>query len=552
MTNEFASMAADGERDITIDRRVPVLEVAGLSKRFGGVQALDDVSMTVAAREVHGLLGENGSGKSTLIKVLAGFHAPEDGRLRFNGEPVDLPLTGGQARTLGLEFVHQHLGLITSLSVVENLRLEAIASSTHRWHISWARERRRAKELFSRYGLTVDPAATVAELRPVARAQVAIVRAVSGLRVGADDETAPGGLHGRLLVLDEPTAFLPKHEVDDLLALIRSVVDQGASVLFVSHNLGEVRRITDRVTVLRDGRVVATSSTAESSESALVAMVVGRTVTERARTPPVSDVANVGASVRGLSGPGVTDISLTLREGEVLGVTGLLGSGFEELPYLLFGARAAQAGVLSVHGIDVDLTRMSPARALNLEIALIPADRQHDGSVPSLSVADNVTLQVLPQLTRLGCLRRRAVREYADRLLEEFEVRPRDAALTYASLSGGNQQKVLLAKWLTMAPRLLLLHEPTQGVDVGARQQIYAIIAEAAARGMMAVCASSDYEELAAMCHRVVVVDHGRVRAEIGRSELSVERLTEECLSSGEDSATVSDSEVQVRGDFRE
>jgi len=507
---------------------VPILALRGLSKSFGGARALDDVSLTVLPGEVHGLLGENGSGKSTLIKILAGYHAPDAGELEVNGEDVKLPLHPGQFRELGMSFVHQDLGLIHSVSVVENLLVGELAASKHRWQIRWSRERARARATFARYGVPIDPRAKVGDLSPVARALLAIVRAVEGMRIGAAEDGRSGGL----LILDEPTVFLPKTGTDQLFALIREIVATGSSVLFVSHDLDEVRQVTDRVTVLRDGRVVDTVVTSDVSEGRLVEMIIGRQLEALVADHHDLTAKGVGVNVRGLAGGSLHDLSIELHQGEVLGLTGLVGSGFEEVPYLLFGAWSSDEGRLMLDSVDHDLTKMTPARARALGMALLPADRQRDGSVGSLSVADNMTMQTLDGYFTLMRLERRRMVKDSRALGRDFDVRPNEPQMLYSELSGGNQQKALLAKWLQGKPALLLLHEPTQGVDVGARQQIFEMIRDASEAGTAVVCASADYEQLAAICDRVLIFARGRIVQQLVGTQVTKERITEQCYNS--------------------
>jgi ribose transport system ATP-binding protein len=503
----------------------PRLELRGLSKSFGGTHALRGVDLRVLPGEAHGLLGENGSGKSTLIKILAGFHAPDAGELLIDGEPVRLPLAPGQFRELGMSFVHQDLGLVESLSVLENLRVAEIAASRSRIGISWRRERRRARETFERYGLRIDATAAVGDLKPVERALLAIVRALEEIR-------AVGRGQG-LLVLDEPTVFLPEEGVDRLFALVRDAAAAGASILFVSHDLDEVREITDRVTVLRDGALVGTVATAETSETAFVEMIIGRQLAALADVEHADlTEQRVGVTVQGLAGVGVRDVSFEMHEGEIVGLTGLLGSGFEEVPYLLYGARATRAGRLVLRGDVLDLTRLTPTVATRSGVALIPADRKTDGSVGSLPVGENMALSVLDRYFNGVALERRRMRRETGAVMRTFDVRPDDPSLPYGALSGGNQQKALLAKWFQTEPRLLLLDEPTQGVDVGARQQIFELIRAAVAeRGMHVLCASADYEQLALLCDRVVVFGRGRVWRELVGEDVTKERIIEQCYA---------------------
>ena len=510
----------------------PVLRFTGLTKRFGGAKALDDVDLEIRPGEVHGLLGENGSGKSTLIKVLAGFHDVDGGRLEIGGEEEPLPLGPGRPRELGIDFVHQDLGLINDVSVLENLRLRDITGS--RLRISWPEERRIAREIFERYGIDVDLRKQVGEVRPVVRAQIAIARAVESMRVASEARGTSGGL----LVLDEPTVFLPGSEVEHLFDLVREIARSGASVLFVSHDLDEVKEITDRVTVLRDGKALATVDTQDTPRERLIELIIGRELepvtAESAGVRLDAEDKTPALRLERLQGRTIRDVDLRVAHGEVLGITGLMGSGFEEPIYHLFGAERAESGTAQISdGPVVQLSRLDPRKAMRAGMAMIPADRQRSGAIGTLSVADNITGHVLDRHTVGGLLRPRRVRQHADELMGEFDVRPRDASMAYNSLSGGNQQKALMAKWLQIDPKLLLLHEPTQGVDVGARQQILMAIRERALEsGMGVLCASSDYEQLALFCDRVVVFGRGRIVSEIRGDSVTKDTILHHCYVS--------------------
>jgi ribose transport system ATP-binding protein len=332
----------------------PALAFSGLSKTFGGQQALRAVDFTVAAGEVHGLLGQNGSGKSTLIKILAGFHAPDPGaRLRIAGQDVALPLPPGGVRPFGVAFVHQHLGLIPPVTVLENLlltRLSGRGGIARRWAINWTRERSAARRLFERYGLDIDPDVPVSRLSSVERALIAIVRAV--------EEIGGGGIRSGqgVLVLDEPTPFLPRTDVDRLFTLVRRVVANGASVIFVSHDIDKVLEITDRATVLRDGQVAGVMTTEDATRDTLVSMIVGRQLKSGASRPAATGGGPASVAIAGLAGGQVKEVSLALRAGEVVGLTGLLGSGYEQVPYLVYGALRAQSGTLTLGSEQLQLT----------------------------------------------------------------------------------------------------------------------------------------------------------------------------------------------------
>jgi ribose transport system ATP-binding protein len=505
----------------------PALEFSNLSKTFGGQQALRAVDFAVAPGEVHGLLGQNGSGKSTLIKILAGFHAPDPGAtLRIAGQDVPLPLPPGGVRPFGVAFVHQHLGLIPPVTVLENLlltRLSGRGGISRPWAINWPQERSAARRLFERYGLDIDPSVPLSRLSSVERALVAIVRAV--------EEIASG--HARVghgvLVLDEPTPFLPRADVDRLFTLVRRVVANGASVIFVSHDIDEVLEITDRATVLRDGQVAGVLTTATATRDSVVKMIVGRQLAPEASGSATAGTAPVTTTIAHLSGGQVAEIELSLRAGEIVGLTGLLGSGYEQVPYLVYGALKAQSGILTLGSDRIDLTTLTPAAAIKAGLVLIPGDRPVAGGVGALPIVDNVTLPALVSRFRPFLLRRRAMLAASRSLGDRFGVVPNRPTLPLASLSGGNQQKVILAKWFQLSPKLILLDEPTQGVDVGARQTVYQAIRDSAATGASVLCASSDADQLAQICDRVVVLGRGRIAAELSPPALSKHAITECC-----------------------
>jgi ABC-type sugar transport system ATPase subunit/ribose/xylose/arabinose/galactoside ABC-type transport system permease subunit len=498
------------------------LLLTGLTKTFGGQRALDDASLEVAQGEVHGLLGQNGSGKSTLIKVLAGFHTPDPGgQLTICGTSVPMPLAPGAFRQHRISFVHQHLGLIPALTVLENMLIGRLSRSTS-LAINWTRERRDVTARFDAYGIPLDPGATVADLSPVQRALLAIVRATEEMRNG-------DGSGNGLLILDEPTPFLPRRDVDQLFRVVRTVVAGGASVIFVSHDVDEVLEITDRATVLRDGRVAARLATGRSSKQDFIEAIVGRRLAFAERPPAPTVEAPSRLKVTGLSGGTIDHFDLTAAEGEVVGLTGLIGSGYDELPYLLYGARPA-SGALQLGAGIYDLAAFSPNEAIRQGIVLIPGDRPNAGAIGVLPVYDNVTMPVLATRFRRWMLDRGGMLNSARELGQRFDVRPADPGLLMSALSGGNQQKALLAKWLQKSPRLVLLDEPTQGVDIGARQNVFSHIGNAAAAGATVLCASSDYEQLAAICGRVLIFSEGSVIATLTGAQITKEAIAERSL----------------------
>ncbi len=509
------------------DSGAPALLAQHLSKTFGGERALEDVTFSVAPGEVHGLLGQNGSGKSTLIKILSGFHHPDSGgQLQIYGKDVGLPLSPGQFRSYGLAFVHQHLGLVPSLTVLENFVVGDLATQQTGF-INWAELRRKARETFARFNLDLDPQAPVADLPQVERALLAIVRAFEDIRAEHEAHGTPG-----ILFLDEPTPFLPKEGVDQLFTLVRGIVREGASVIFVSHDVDEVMEITNRATVLRDGRLAGTLVTEGATKDEFISMIIGRRVEPFQAVPQDFTTKTPDISIRNLAGGILQDTTIGLHKGEVVGLTGLIGSGFDEIPYLLFGARRAATGILSLGGHDLDVTEMTPGAAIEKSIALLPADRLGAAGVGELTVTDNMTLPVLQQLRNALGLDRGGMRARAQELGKEYDVRPNAPLMKLASLSGGNQQKVLLAKWLQTDPALLMLDEPTQGVDVGARQQVFAAIEQATKKGSAVLCASTDYEQLSQICDRVFIFARGKIVQELRGGDVTKDRIAEQTLLS--------------------
>lgn len=504
----------------------PRLQLRGVTKTFGGVRALDGADLSVRPAEVHGLLGTNGSGKSTLIKVLSGFHAPDAGTMEIDGRPVALPMPLGRSEAHGLAFVHQNLGLLHEASVLENL----IAGDHERlnpWRINWRAEAARARRLFDEYQLNLGPDQIVSDLSPVERALLAIVRAADRVR-----EHRAHGAPG-VLVLDEPTPFLPQEDVTRLFSIIRRLKDSGVAIIFVSHDIDEVLEVTDRSTVLRDGRVIGTYDTATTGRDTLVHAIVGRTVSVDRRVSALPKTPAV-ARVAGLTGRRLRDVSLSVQPGEVLGLTGLIGAGHDEVPMLLSGAGQAVSGMLTLDGRNIDLTRLRPADAIAMRIAFIPADRQRLGLAPDLALTENVTL---PLLGRSALLNHAHLNRITADLLHRFAVKADTPRQPASELSGGNQQKLVLGKWLQLRPQLVLLDEPTQGIDVGARQEIYTRLAEVCAEGGAVICATSEFEQLETIAHRVLVFGRGRIKAELKGDDVTKASIAKACYEGAREHA---------------
>lgn len=505
-----------------------VLAMNNIRMRFGSHYALKGVSLSVRRGEVFGLLGQNGSGKSTMIKVLAGFHQPEEGsEVILWGRKMPLPLDPMDIKKRGVAFVHQHLGLVPSLTVLENMRVTSLGQKTP-WFVNWKQEAAAVSRLFAGFDLSIDPYQTVATLAPVERAFVAIIRAFEDLRASDAGYGGEG-----ILILDEPTPFLPAEDVQRLFALIRSIVKSGASVVIVTHDIDEVRDITDRVAVRRDGELIDILDTRTSARQSILDTIVGSRIDAFEKQRMASGGGTPALAVRGLTDGSHPPFDFTIREGETLGVTGLIGSGFAAVPYLIYGARRG-AGEITLSGKTARIGAMTPLAAQKMGIAFLPGDRLGAAGIGSLSVTDNVTLPILDGLLKPYGLDRPGMTREAERLARVYDVRPQDPHLPLASLSGGNQQKVLLAKWLQVKPKLLMLDEPTQGVDFGARQQIFTALDRACAEGTAILCASTDNEQLEQICDRIIVFSRGRPVIELKGAEISRKAITEACFHSHE------------------
>ncbi|HVX19792.1 MAG TPA: sugar ABC transporter ATP-binding protein [Acidimicrobiales bacterium] len=562
----------------------PVVATSGLSMTFPGQRALVDVALSIAQGEIHALLGQNGSGKSTLIKILAGVYTPDPGGLVLvDGEPLPLG-SPRESHRRGLRFVHQALGIIEELTAVENIALGFGYRKGRGRKINWRSQRDKTRALLDRINVTFDIDCPVAELRPVDRSAVAIARALE------DDEGSP-----RLLVLDEPTAALPPAEVEALFSLVRQARDAGTSIVYVSHRLDEVLELADRASVLRDGVLEGTRPMAELGKSGLIDMILGvapaepgepgsvtlagveaatllsagpagqrspgeRPAGERpaggqpapgqpaggqsvegrpapgqpaesaaagAATVPVAE-RPVALRVRGLVGTRLDNVDFDVREGEVLGVAGLTGSGREELATALVGASPS---LVRLEAGDRTVENPNPQRAKQLGVVLVLPNRAAGAAAKELTVRENLVLPAQRRYSRRTRVHKRLELADVARWLDALDVRPRDPERAYALLSGGNQQKVIFGKWLNLDPRVMVLEDPTSGVDIGARRVIYELIREAAATGKAFVLCSSDVDDLAAVCDRVVVLRDGRCAAELAGDEINDSRLTFEMLA---------------------
>jgi ribose transport system ATP-binding protein len=506
-------MPALGQDDRTLlsDRPANSLVVEHLSKTFGGEHALRSVDFDVFPGEVHALVGTNGSGKSTLIKILAGFHHPDpDARAFIGDQPFRLG-SSDDADANGVRFVHQELGLIGNMDAVDNVGLGRGFDVTG-GRIHWRSERKRVRQLLTRLDVNIDVRAPVESLSLAQRTMIAIARAI---------DVKEGGV--RFLVLDEPTASLGGPDARRLFDVVERIRSDGVGVILVSHHLDEVLGIADRITVLRDGVRVGTFDNSGLDRDRLIHLMTGRqlaaadapTTTSRDREPMLS--------VRGLAGTVLESIDFDLWAGEILGVVGLLGSGTEELAALLLGLKRTESGVIRLD--SAALQRLTPARANRHGMWFVSGDRGKYGVFPTFSVCENITVSNLRPFVRSGFLRRRAERGGVQEWMETFRIQPSSPNANIMSLSGGNQQKAVLAKVLRTRPKILILDDPTRGVDVSAKAEIHRVMDQVAASGTAILLCSSDHDEVARLCDRTLVLRKGVVVRELSRSETDEEAL---------------------------
>jgi ABC-type sugar transport system ATPase subunit len=486
-----------------------MLTLNAISKSFPGVRALSGVNLEVRAGEIHGLLGENGAGKSTLIKIIAGAYAPDEGEMHFADAPARWS-SPREAKLHGIHVVYQEFALFPQLSVAENIfvgqeRLNCFGMVDH------GRTRREAKELLEKLGVSFDVGASVSSLSVADQQMVEIARAMVR--------------NVKLLVLDEPTAVIAGREVALLFDLLRRLRASGVSVLFISHRLDEVFTICDRVTVLKDGRLVGTHDISGVSRERLISMMVGRDLGDL--YPPAPATASVGESVLRTEavsvGDRVRDISIDLRAGEIVALAGMVGAGRSELALGLFGAAPLRSGAIHVKGQC--FTSMTPARAIELGMGLVTEDRKSQGLAMLLDIAANISGPTLSEVTRRGLIDRRLESTIATCEIERYRIACRGPATKVATMSGGNQQKVIVARWARICRSVLILDEPTRGIDVGAKAEIYRIMRDLAASGVAILMISSELTEVIGMADRVIVMREGRVTGELAGMEATEQNI---------------------------
>jgi rhamnose transport system ATP-binding protein len=492
---------------------VPLIDMQGIGKSFGGVRALADVSLQLNAGEVHAVCGENGAGKSTLIKIITGAHRPDSGTISINGRVVE-QLDPGMSRALGIAAIYQQPALFPDLTVAENIALRLERGGPWR-RIRWGGRRKRARELLDRVGAGIAVDAVVRRLTMPQQQLVEIASALGG--------------EARVLILDEPTASLSDREVENLFRVIRELRRQAVGLIYISHRLEELSQIGDRVTVLRDGGLVATLPMGNITREDLIRMMVGRELAsvfpkmEVKRGDVVLEARNLGCRTSGIS-----NVSLAVRAGEIVGVAGLVGAGRTELARVLFGLTPADSGQILLRGRPVVVDR--PARAVELGIAYVPEDRRRHGVILEMPVAANTTLAILNRIASAGLIDLGRERSIAASFVNRFAIKTPSLQTPAVNLSGGNQQKVALARWLATEPSVLILDEPTQGVDVGAKSEIHRLMGELAGRGLAIIMISSELPEVLGMSDRIAVMHAGQITGILARSEATQERILELAL----------------------
>ena len=484
----------------------PVIRMEHIHKSFGGVHALNDVQMDVYAGEVHALLGENGAGKSTLIKTMTGVHEPDSGEIFLYGERVTFS-GPREAQQQGIGAIYQEPSLFPDLDIAENIM--AGRQPTRGGRIDWGEMYRTARELLEQLGVELSPRTKARNLSVAQQQTVEIARALS--------------LDAQLLIMDEPTSSLTVTEVEELFRIIRQLREAGTAIIFISHRLEELFAVADRVTILRDGQYVATRDMDEVKTEDLIQMMVGRQVDDLFPKEP-APVGDAVLQVRNLTAPGkFEDVSFDLHEGEILGLAGLIGAGRTDVARALFGIQAIQAGTIRVDGEEVTIG--NPREAMNLGLSFVPEDRQHHGLVLPMSIAANVTLPILPRFATAGWLHEAEARKVAASAAERLDVRSAGIRQKARELSGGNQQKVVLAKWLETEPRILILDEPTRGIDVGTKAAVHRLMSDLANEGVAILMISSELPEVLGMSDRILVMREGRVTGAFTREEATQEKI---------------------------
>ena len=484
-----------------------ILELKKITKRFSGVEVLHDVSFTLRSGEVHALLGENGAGKSTLVKVITGLHQPDGGEVYLNGKPVHFA-NPHDSRQAGIAAIYQELSLFPDLDVAENIFVGRQPTTTA-GRVDWRKLYAEAERLLSSLGVHLDLKQKARHLSIAQQQMVEIARAIS--------------INARILIMDEPTSSLTLNEVADLFRLVRRLRQEGAAIIFISHRLEELYELADRVTVLRDGAYVDTRPLNEVSRDELIRLMVGRTISNLFPKQEV-EAGEVALKVEHLSRAGsFHDVSFELRKGEILGMAGLVGAGRTNVARAIFGVEPPTGGQVFIAGQEVHIT--SPQQAIGYGLAYVPEDRQAHGLIPPMTITANISLPMLESYARRGWLQDALERSTVFAAARQMEVRASHLWQRARELSGGNQQKIVLAKWLLTRPRILILDEPTRGIDVGTKAAVHALMSKLAAEGIAILMISSELPEVLGMSDRVLVMREGRITAHFSRAEATQEKI---------------------------
>ncbi|MGQ9628254.1 MAG: sugar ABC transporter ATP-binding protein [Anaerolineae bacterium] len=489
--------------------------MVGVSKGFPGVQALDNVDLEVHAREILGLVGENGAGKSTLMKILSGVYEMDSGKLFLEGKEVTIT-DPHQAQELGITIIYQEFNLMPNLTVAENVFIGREPNTAG--FVRWDELQRQTKELTDKLGIDLPPTAVVRSLSVAQQQMVEIAKALS--------------IKARIIIMDEPTSALTEREVAHLFSIMRTLKAQGLGIIFISHRIEEVFEIADRITVLRDGRYVGTVNTKETKIEQVIGMMVGRELSDLFQKSVISRDGKTVLRVEGISRTGTVrdphatvldNISFELHEGEILGLAGLVGAGRTELARAIFGADRRDSGRIYVDGKQVDIR--SPRDAISCGMGFVPEDRKEQALFLALAVRENISLPSLPRLVRYGFVRLNEERDLVGNFVQALRIRTPSLEQLILNLSGGNQQKVVIAKWLALAPKILIMDEPTRGIDVGAKAEVHALMNQLANQGVGIIMISSELPEILGMSDRILVMREGRVAGELSRKEATPEKV---------------------------
>lgn len=483
--------------------RTPVLEADRISKSFGDIPVLFSVGFDIYAGEVHALIGENGAGKSTLMKILSGFHFPTSGTIKIDGEALDLP-PNGQAEHLGIILIHQELNLAEQMTVEENIFLGR--ERTKNGFLDRAGMAAFVRERLDEIGLDISPSDRISDLSIAEKQMVEIVKAISR--------------DARVLIMDEPTAVLTEAETELFFTQIKRLQETGVAIIFVSHKLAEVKAIADRITILRDGQWISTNPASDLTPDTMAQLMVGRELSDL--FPPMKEPdidAPLALEVEGLYGNGIYDVSFDLREGEILGFSGLVGAGRTAVFEAICGLTEIHDGTISVNGQENLFTSVASAR--DAGIVYLTKDRKEKGLLLNQGMQSNLTLMSLPNFSKNLLVDGAKEVVALERAIRRFDIRARDPKVRAGDMSGGNQQKLLLAKIMECNPRIVVIDEPTRGIDVGTKQQIYHFVAALASEGVSVVLISSEMPEVIGMCHRVVVMREGRVTGVLSGDEIN-------------------------------